>query len=110
MPKKSAKQTKVRISKFIVLSGQAALVLIIVSLSTLNIHSFFLSQKVLAASVQVEHSPDQLKQEMKYWQKIAVAHPTYRDAYLEMADIANKLGETQASIEFLKKANFVDPH
>lgn len=110
MPKKAAKKSKANSGKIIGLIGEAFVVLIVIAIVGVNIHNFLSSKKVLAASVQVEYSQDQLEQEMKYWQKIAAAHPTYRDAYIEMSDIAAKMGDNQKSQEFLKRASFVDPH
>lgn len=110
MPKKAAKKSQANSRKIIRLIGEAFVVLVVLAIVGVNIHNFLSSKKVLAANVQVEYSQEQLEQEMKYWQKISASHPTYRDAYIEMSDIAGKLGDSQKAEEFLKRASFVDPH
>ena len=48
--------------------------------------------------------------EITYWENIIVAHPDYRDAYLQLAELNYQNGNLTQTQEYLLKAQTLDPN
>ena len=51
-----------------------------------------------------------LVQQQVYWEKIAVEHPGYRDAYFQLAILSYQLGEKVKATEYLDQTMLIDPN
>lgn len=58
---------------------------------------------------QWESQPAKLAAGFEFWKRIASQKPDYRDAYLQAADAATKLGKIREAIRLLQKATELDP-
>ncbi len=83
-------------------------VIILLSLSIVNINKFLSKQKVLGAQVTTDTS--NLESEKTFWQKVIKENPTYRDGYLELALLDNTLGNKTDSLKNFEKAKSIDPN
>ncbi len=59
--------------------------------------------QVLGATAKDEQHRD-------YWKQIVKEHPDYRDAYIALAYIAYKEGETQEAVSYIHEASDLDPN
>lgn len=76
-----------------------------------NITTFFESKKVLGiATTQAQESAPTFEYEKKYWLDIVSKHPTYRDGYLELAQIEIDLGNKEKAALYIQKARMIDPN
>lgn len=66
---------------------------------------------VLGASTQYL-IPDikDLKEERQYWLELTTKNPTYRDGYIELADIDYRLGDLENARVWIEKARVLDPN
>lgn len=80
--------------------------------SLVNINIFLDKQKVLGVSAQTIPvvSQAQLKQERDFWLNIINQNPTYRDGYVELADIEKQLGNGDSAMKMLEIAKSIDPN
>lgn len=103
MPKKAVlDKTKLRQKLFISLS------VFTIALSFANVlisGHFQKQQKVLAAS-----TVDVIQVEIDFWKEIIRSHPTYRDAYIELAKLYKQKGLEVAAKQTIDKALEIDPH
>jgi tetratricopeptide (TPR) repeat protein len=51
-----------------------------------------------------------LEKEREYWVKIIEGNHTYRDGYIELADIDYRLGDLETARKWLEKAKELDPN
>lgn len=79
-------------------------------LTTLNIEGFLKTPPVLGTQIEVDQSKDKLQEEKLFWEEVISKHPTYRDAYIELAQIESLLGNTKRVEERLEKAFSIDPN
>ena len=59
------------------------------------------------SDVQVEII-DSLSEEILYWEELAARHPTYTDAYLEIAKVNALKGDALRAWDLAKKAGIID--
>ncbi|MGH7204075.1 MAG: tetratricopeptide repeat protein [Candidatus Levyibacteriota bacterium] len=58
----------------------------------------------------IAHQRGQLQQEVQYWKGIADKYKGYRDVYYRIALLQYRLGNTQESQQYVKKALELDPN
>lgn len=78
---------------------------------TIFVHKH-LATKVLGAQSETDDHAElySLFEEKSFWEDVLEKHPTYRDAYLELADIESRLGNQRKAQELLNSARGVDPN
>lgn len=70
-----------------------------------------LATRVLGATTENSEDPlIALTEEKAFWEEIIEKHPSYRDAYIELADIETHLGNTKHAKELLNLAQGIDPN
>ncbi|HEX6976894.1 MAG TPA: hypothetical protein VF185_00855 [Patescibacteria group bacterium] len=89
-----------------IVSGLAIIVLL--SLSIININKFLTKQRVLGAEVTTDTAS--IESEKVFWEKVVKENPTYRDGYLELAIIQSTLGNKVESLKNFEKAKTIDPN
>lgn len=113
MPKKpSVKLTKPS-KKFIQYSSLGFVTTISLFLIIINVTTVLNKQKVLGvATAQALEAPNrnQLESERQFWLDMVSKNPTYRDGYLEVADIDLQLGNRLEAREMIDKSKQVDPN
>lgn len=53
---------------------------------------------------------EKLQRDQAYWNSIVVSYPQYRDAYMRLAILANKLGDTDTAKAYMLEAKKLDPN
>lgn len=81
-------------------------VLFLLFLTSFNLHSFTNKKRVLG----VKNESISLLEEKDFWQATVVKHPTYLDAWLNLARIESQLGNDQLAQEALKTAKIIAPN
>lgn len=79
-------------------------IITILLLTSLNLNSYLHRKKQVLG---IESDPNH---ELKFWQEIVNKNPTYRDAWLEIAKISSRVGETNLTTDALEKAKVIDPN
>lgn len=70
-----------------------------------------LATRVLGAQTESSEEPLlELTEEKAFWEDIIEKHPSYRDAYRELADIESRLGNMKRTQEILNLARGIDPN
>ena len=103
-----AKKSRHSLKYEIILLSVVAAALTLFNIAIFVDNNVSISQ-VLGASTQTVYSPN-LTEEADFWQNFIIDHPTYRDAYLELADIYQKLGDSKRSADFYQTAKLLDPN
>lgn len=110
MPKKKSRQPALVsfLLPFVILSFATTFATFII---TLNITTFLDRQKVLGIqTTQAQEVPPDYSKEKQYWQEVILKTPTYRDAYVELAQIAIDEGNPKDAEGYLNKAKKIDPN
>ncbi len=81
-------------------------IIILLTITGININNYLASQKVLGTSVDI--TP--LQNEKIYWQNIVNANPSYIDAYLQLAKVDVELGYTNEATDYIAKALVLNPN
>ena len=82
-----------------------------VFLLTLNVTTFLDHQKVLGIqTTQAQEAPPAFDGQKSYWEDIVARHPSYRDGYLELAQIALDDGDKKEAEVLILRAQQVDPN
>ncbi|MBI4999241.1 hypothetical protein HZB97_00535 [Candidatus Gottesmanbacteria bacterium] len=75
------------------------------------------SPTVLGASLsplkileKIKNEPQKIRQEVSFWEKVAMEKQDYRDAYIRLAILNYQIYETERAKEYLKKALELDPN
>ncbi|MBI5464998.1 hypothetical protein HY946_00100 [Candidatus Gottesmanbacteria bacterium] len=75
------------------------------------------SPTVLGASLsplkileKIKNEPQKIRQEISFWEKVAMEKQDYRDAYIRLAILNYQIYETERAKEYLKKALELDPN
>ena len=76
----------------------------------LELHQYYRHQYVLGLAIARDVKTQKLIQEIDYWQKIASASPTYKDAYVQLAILNQDLGDTAQAKVWMQKALTLDPN
>ncbi len=95
---KSGLTWKMLISIFAIL-----ILVIIVSLETFDIYRNLNHMK------KAEAEREKISKEINFWENEVKNHPDYRDAYLELAVLEYRFGDSQKAKEFTKKTLELDP-
>lgn len=80
-----------------------AVAIIIISITNVVIHYLPEKQQEVLAAV------DPWEQEVEFWKEIVRLHPTYRDGYIELADLYLSKDLYEAAEQSANKALEIDP-
>lgn len=58
---------------------------------------------------QINQERQNIQKEISYWKQVSEEHKSYADIYLKIASLEYRLGNTQSSSEFMKKAFSINP-
>ncbi len=59
---------------------------------------------------KILNEPQRVKEEIRFWEKVIVKKPDYRDAYLQLAILNYQIFNKQKAKEYLHKALELDPN
>lgn len=86
------------------------LILSLAGVGWLGLRQYQLHQQVLGLAIVQDQQNRILHQQITYWEQVASASPTYREAYIQLAALNNQLGNTDAAKGWLKKVLEIDPN
>ena len=113
MSKKKSTAQKISISqRFLENSLLAFATTITLGVVFINVTTFLDKQKVLgigAEAKEVVYSPS-LDDEKVFWGNLIENHPSFRDGYLELADIEMKRGNKLRATNLINQAKRIDPN
>lgn len=83
-------------------------VIFILFVAALNIYSHLRSEETEVLGTEKDTAT--LEEELKYWENFVSEHPTYRDAWLEIAKVSEELGNYDYAIGAVNSAKAIDPN
>lgn len=88
------------------------LVLVIILLVTtgVGLKRYTQPQVVLGQNVEIDPRIEKLESQINYWEQIASSSPTYRDAYVQLANLHSQLGNTDQAKVYISKVLEIDPN
>lgn len=110
--KKNTQKSKLVLSEPSLFLLEKLLVILVLLFTSININTFLSSRfQVLGATAEVVvDNTTGLEEEKLFWQQVVSSNPTYRDGYIELADIYTKLGDPKTANYYLERAKQVDPN
>lgn len=111
MPKSAEKKALAPVVEYFQYFALALITIISFGLVFSNFSKISNKNTVLGASTGYL-IPDiqDLKQERQYWLELTSKNPTYRDGYIELADIDYRLGDLKSARDWIEKARVLDPN
>lgn len=104
--KKQKRKAKVSYRKYFVHYLYCLAIIILLTITGINIDKYLNQEKVLGTSVDT--TP--LQNEKKYWENILKDTPTYIDGYLQIAKVEVELGNKNEALNMIQKALILDPN
>ncbi len=104
--KKSKSKKKENYKKYFIHYAYCLAIISLLILTGVNINKYIENQKVLGAKIDI--SP--LQEEKNYWENLITDHPTFVDAYLQLAKVEVEIGDKEKAINLIKKALTLDPN
>lgn len=86
------------------------LILSLVGVGWLGLRQYQLHQQVLGLATIQDQQNRILRQQITYWEQVASASPTYRDAYIQLAINYWKLAATPEAKQNLQRVLEFDPN
>ncbi len=77
--------------------------IILLALAGFNLNFYLTNDRVSKESAPFD-------KEKAFWEKIVKENPTYRDGWIQLAKIANKLGDKDYATGALNTAGAIDPY
>jgi len=90
--------------KIMLTSFISGLILIVIMFQSVNLYQNMKEQQ------RLKLEREKLSKELIYWKNTAGKYKSYRDVYFKIAAIEYKLGNTQESKNYIKKALELDPN
>ena len=86
------------------------LVILMLVTTVEGLKNYYQNRQVLGITSQIGKQTPLLMQQIVYWQKVASASPTFRDAYVQLALISYQLSDTEDAKKYLQTALDIDPN
>ena len=75
-----------------------------------SLQKYYQPRLVLGSTSNQDRLEPELLRQLVYWQEVASASPTYRDAWVQSALLSQQLGDTAAAAKYLNKSLEIDPN
>ncbi len=86
---------------------KVSFILSVLTLITFNIQNISFGKKVLGASTKIVQN---LHSEKVFWEEFLEENPSYLEGWIELAIIQEELGNQNASLQALLKAEEINPN
>lgn len=83
-------------------------VVLVLFVAALNLYFRLRSQETEVLGTEKDTAA--LEEELTYWENFVSEHPTYRDAWLEIAKVSEELGNYDYTIGAVNTAKAIDPN